>query len=345
MKAHVQVMWFVGIPAGYGHPTCLPWFSVTDKPPAVLRSQARTVSHRGFMIRKNEDLEKLRRGDSQNPAGPIRLRPIPDLLRSRPFLQDVAELAKSLSTHVELEGSILAHAYYLLRKAGVRVVCSDPLTPEAKRQHFGKLVRDLIPVRIQSRGEKTRLLRLTGQELVAVLKAKAVEEALELFWSETPENCKEEIADLREVLLALVRQEGLTEQELDQVAQSKRQERGGFDQGIVLKETEEVPLMEILEEPGLFDGNEVAEGPSGETLVGESTSSIGPRPRVQGNKLKIPLIPPDTRRRHFSRAFELKGFGVTANVIFGEKEVEIEFAPTLPEKTQIDSKQLNLFDR
>jgi len=53
---------------------------------------------------------------SQNQTNLIlRLRPIPDYVRSTAFLEKVSTLVGKHGIPVELEGSILSHAYYVFR--------------------------------------------------------------------------------------------------------------------------------------------------------------------------------------------------------------------------------------
>lgn len=257
----VQVMWFVGIPEGLGHPDCIPWYYCTQELPKNLVNCRQTLTQTRPIIRNREDLCVLNSEVKQGqPVSAIRLRPVPELLRSKEFIEEVGALAKNLSVCVDLEGSVLSHAFYLLRNFNVNVRCSDLFVPELKPKRFDKLVRDLVPVRISSAGEHVKVYRITGVELLSVLKAKVIEEALELFWSETCEQSKEEIVDLLEVIKAICHHQGFTDEELHNIAKEKLAKRGGFTNGLVLRETQEIPLINVAPlEPNLFDKLESVE--------------------------------------------------------------------------------------
>jgi len=347
INARVQVMWFVGIPDGLGHPPCIPWYYTTQELPESLVADKRSLVQKEPLIRRREDLEILRCEveDSQSISR-IRLRPVPELLRSKEFIEDVAELAKRRSVSVVIEGSVLSHAYYLLRNCGVDVICSDLFAPEFKPKEFNKLVRDLIPVKIRSRGEKAKVLRLTGNKLASVLKAKAVEEALELFWSDSIEQSKEEMVDLLEVIRALSHYAGLLNGDLEKLAEKKRGKRGSFDEGLVLRETVEIPLIKAVPAtPNLFEDLEFDQERKGELKSHfVEKVNIGPTPQLEGPCLIIPLVPPHPEHRHFSHSFTLKSANVSVNVRFREKDVVIEVNPHIEKTSPSDPRQLKLFD-
>ncbi len=94
-----------------------------------------------------------------------------------------------------------------------------------------KLVRDLIPSIIERDGQTPRVRVVSGDELEAFLRAKIVEEARELEES----GSIEEIADILEVIEALIRFRNISWETVRDVQTSKRLERGGFDSGLVLE--------------------------------------------------------------------------------------------------------------
>ncbi len=100
-----------------------------------------------------------------------------------------------------------------------------------------KLVRDRIPEIIRESGKipKTRVLR--GETLKAALLEKLAEEHAELL----AETNLEEMVDVMEVLLALAKTQGYTEEEAITLLHKKRLERGGFDDGIFLTEVAAPP--------------------------------------------------------------------------------------------------------
>ena len=99
----------------------------------------------------------------------------------------------------------------------------------------GKLVRDLIPDIIRKSGREPELRHLGGGELVAALGAKLLEEAGEA--AEVVgrrEDLVEELADLREVIAALMAVRGITDQEVADAAAAKARDRGAFASGVWL---------------------------------------------------------------------------------------------------------------
>ena len=102
----------------------------------------------------------------------------------------------------------------------------------------GKLVRDLIPEIIKSSGKVPITCQVSGSDLIAALRVKAKEEVDELYEAEH-QQLLEEIADVYEVLRALVVRENHTWSEIEEIANAKRVERGGFMDGLWLIETQE----------------------------------------------------------------------------------------------------------
>ena len=105
----------------------------------------------------------------------------------------------------------------------------------------GKLVRDLIPEIIKSSGKVPITCQVSGSDLIAALRVKAKEEVGELFEADH-QQLLEEIADVYEVLRALVVCENHTWSEIEEIAKDKRILRGGFAEGFWLLETQEKPL-------------------------------------------------------------------------------------------------------
>jgi len=96
----------------------------------------------------------------------------------------------------------------------------------------GKLVRDLIPDLIRQSGRTVEVCYLTGDELITALGAKLIEEAQEA--AEVVHSRKdlvEELADVREVIAAIMAAGGITEHEVAERAVIKVQERGAFRSG------------------------------------------------------------------------------------------------------------------
>jgi len=162
------------------------------------------------------------------------------LIRNSSFLDTVIDLAKEHSFPVELAGSVLSHAYYKLKSAGVTVLLAEPYASYYRirgRKVFRKLVRDRIPEKIESKGERVVQVRLNEGEALVGLTAKLIEETLEFAKAKDKGERLGELADLLEVVYALVRASSLTLEEVNRFADQKRQVRGGFEKGTVLIET------------------------------------------------------------------------------------------------------------
>ncbi len=100
---------------------------------------------------------------------------------------------------------------------------------------FRKLIRDKIPEIIAANGEKAVTRVLDDAEFVKALENKLLEEVQELRAGADREN---EIADIYEVLDALIRAYGLFKDEILKFQEKKRAERGGFEKRLFLEGTE-----------------------------------------------------------------------------------------------------------
>lgn len=103
---------------------------------------------------------------------------------------------------------------------------------------YNKLVRDNIPQIIKDSGKKCSVRILNDEEYVKALKEKIVEEAKELLEAKTSEDVIEELADLYEVVEAL-----LIEGKIDLLAIKKKRiqknmEKGAFDERVFLEYVE-----------------------------------------------------------------------------------------------------------
>ena len=96
---------------------------------------------------------------------------------------------------------------------------------------YNKLVRDKIPEIIKADGRECDTLIVDGDEKYKLLEAKLQEEVKEFLEDKN----LEELADVMEVLFGLAETLGYSEEELLKVRDKKREERGGFKEGIVLK--------------------------------------------------------------------------------------------------------------
>ena len=96
---------------------------------------------------------------------------------------------------------------------------------------YNKLVRDRIPEIIEKNGKRCICETLLQGQFIAMLDAKLDEELAEYQQSKS----LEELADLLEV----VRARGYTWDQLTDIRKKKKEERGGFEKRILLKEVYE----------------------------------------------------------------------------------------------------------
>lgn len=97
----------------------------------------------------------------------------------------------------------------------------------------GKLVRDLIPEIIRKTGKRPETCMVSGDDYTEALRQKLGEEVLELQQASFTQ-ISEEIADAYEVLLALTARLGMSWSDIEELAENKRIERGGFSGGVWL---------------------------------------------------------------------------------------------------------------
>ena len=98
-----------------------------------------------------------------------------------------------------------------------------------------KLVRDLIPDIIRSNGEDPSIRIAKPEEMEFLLQKKLQEEVSELIAS----GAIEEIADILEVIYALLDVKRISQSELESLRLDKKRSRGGFSKGYVLIMNEE----------------------------------------------------------------------------------------------------------
>ena len=100
---------------------------------------------------------------------------------------------------------------------------------------YNKLIRDKVPGIIAAAGKRYEIRKLDRTEYLARLKEKLQEEVDEYLKSEE----LEELADILEVVRALVKEHGVDADELEEIRVQKAVERGGFEARILLVEAEE----------------------------------------------------------------------------------------------------------
>jgi len=96
--------------------------------------------------------------------------------------------------------------------------------------NYNKLIRDKIPEIIKSCGKKAIVEKVSEDELLNYLNEKLEEELNEYKES----GAIEELADLIEVVYAILDCKGITSEEFDDIRSTKNKERGKFKEGLVL---------------------------------------------------------------------------------------------------------------
>lgn len=233
VEDRAQIMWFCDLPRELGLGQYLPWYRSMEfagyepakRPPLPTRN-----------IQNLADLEDV---DQKPERCILSVAPEVQLIRDDDhFLDRVIAVAQAHNLPVELKGSVLGHAYYRLRDAGVIVLVPHPKYDRVRgrRRHY-KVVRDDIPDSIAAKGERVSFGRLAPSEASIALIGKLFEEGLELGAATGSAEKREELADVLEVVRGLAVTGGITWDELLATAAEKRQKRGGFEQQTVLLET------------------------------------------------------------------------------------------------------------
>lgn len=101
-----------------------------------------------------------------------------------------------------------------------------------KKIQYHKLVRDKIPQIIEAQGKTCVTQILSQEDYIRLVDEKLNEELAEYQESKS----LEELADLLEVMEAAVKARGYTWEELLATRNRKRENRGGFQNRILLKE-------------------------------------------------------------------------------------------------------------
>lgn len=100
---------------------------------------------------------------------------------------------------------------------------------------YNKLVRDKIPEIIEASGKTCSCETLEDKQYIEFLNKKLLEEVHEYLESGTVE----ELADIGEVMHAILNYKGIPSEEFQRVRNEKLQNRGGFRKRILLKEVME----------------------------------------------------------------------------------------------------------
>ena len=145
-----------------------------------------------------------------------------------PEAQDILTLVvqKLRETHPSVNVRALDHAIW--------DYMSSKKTSSVGKKKYHKLVRDRIPEIIEADGKTCVCETLSDETYLQMLDAKLNEELAEYQESKS----LEELADLLEVIQAVVLARGWTLEQLEQVRADKAAKRGGFEKRILLKEVQ-----------------------------------------------------------------------------------------------------------
>jgi predicted house-cleaning noncanonical NTP pyrophosphatase (MazG superfamily) len=238
-KHAVSVMWFVDNDPRATHHKVLPWYHIPSEigsPIAAPRKKLTMVSD--FNIQTTEHWQQLKASvKSGKKIERIMLEPKdPELVRNQEFARELAEFAAEHKIVIELAGGVLSHAYHILQRHGAHVECIDLFGAKEETMEYNKLVRDKIPSVIQRKGEGISVLRLKGEALLTVLRQKLIEESFETLDAK-PGELIGELADVQEVIKGICNVLQVPTEQLDAEQAEKRESRGGFERGIMLRKT------------------------------------------------------------------------------------------------------------
>ncbi|MEC5425307.1 nucleoside triphosphate pyrophosphohydrolase [Virgibacillus sp. C22-A2] len=104
---------------------------------------------------------------------------------------------------------------------------------------YNKLVRDRIPEIIEKSGKELKTETLDHDRYILELKKKLNEEVEEYQTASTNADALEELADVLELMNALIRIHGSSVEEVEKIRADKAAKRGGFDEKIFLIEVED----------------------------------------------------------------------------------------------------------
>lgn len=142
-------------------------------------------------------------------------------LASIEYLFDIVSAEIAGKNHCVCKG----FAYYYTK-------AQEKIDSMKKHTIHNKLIRDRIPEIIEASGRSCVTEVLSGDAYIQALDEKLNEELAEYQQSKS----LEELADLLEVMGAVVKARGYTWDDLTRVRKEKRADRGAFDRRIFLKE-------------------------------------------------------------------------------------------------------------
>jgi predicted house-cleaning noncanonical NTP pyrophosphatase (MazG superfamily) len=309
----VETMFFLRAHTPQRVVTALPWVHrVEGVGQAIIpATESHFASGAAVEVRSGSDLSVLREALAAVSPGErvlIRLKPEGEVLHDETFLKNVIAEMRPERCYVDMAGSALSHVYYELQRAGVQVRTADPLEPTAMEpKAFDKLVRDLIPDVIASKGERVVAYAADGQRLSHLLRRKLIEEAYEVAAAASIDHRIEELGDVLDVVDALCTISGTDLHAVKLWSETKRTERGGFERGVVLAETRDRTLDEA-----------VAKGAPDFSLSPELGAEVERSQRSEPQKRQIDVTD------EFQLAYDVPD-GLPVRIVIDGVEVEIQF--------------------
>lgn len=258
----VNIMWFIEAYQKGKTLKFIPWYHhpfELNKSKIKNAPKFKQPDQHVYYIHTLLDWEKLKTSSDSRKIDRIIILPKEEsIIRNDIFIKELTDYLNKTSIVVELHGGILSHAFYVLQKAGCKVEVSDLFGKKEESLVFKKIVRDKIPQNIEYKGEYVYQKKVINDLLTNSLKVKLVEEALEVFDATSTTEIVEEIADVLEVIEALTKSLDISMDEIIQVKEEKKKDKGGFDEGIVLLKTSSLGSLttnehEIETEVDLFE--------------------------------------------------------------------------------------------
>jgi len=118
------------------------------------------------------------------------------------------------------------------RKHNKEIMYLENVDTENNIEYYYKLVRDKIITIVGKSGRKVNYSKLNNEDYLNELFKKLIEEVNEF----TKEKSKDELADVFEVIYAIMESKSIDINEIEKIRLNKKLERGGFEDKIFLKE-------------------------------------------------------------------------------------------------------------
>lgn len=240
-KKPISIMWFVDIDEGQFGVKALPWhheeipFNFESSRPYELKYPSDTIFTVSYLSDIERLEEKVRKKDTTVKV--IKIIPKEDsLLRNVSAITRIGRCAQDANCLIRLEGGVLSHAFYQLKRTGASVEIRYPFDDDAKPE-FYKLVRDKIPENIANKGEFLEVAYFNGADKLKLLNDKLFEESLEVCSAKNIDELCEELADVQEILDAIASHIEKSRDDIVQIQERKSSKAGKFETGAVLLKT------------------------------------------------------------------------------------------------------------